>query len=180
MKRTLEEVVASNRISLGTAKEYSDLCEAIRRWIKDIFDGSGVKLDDVLARSPKKILIQRDMTGKTKRILKRVAQQEEEAARMVDGSTQPFSGRLSLIGGKGDVKSKDYLIEAKQTAYGSMGIKVEWIEKICNEAVGLGLEPLLHLRFDSIGNQFPKDWCLVSSREFERLKDAAKCSSGSE
>lgn len=175
--KTLEDVVAQNRISLGTAKEYEDLCSSVRDWLKKSLVANGVSqvlLEEIFVRSPKKIFLNREIGGRTKRIMKRVAAQEEEAARIIEGKMQPFSGRLSLKAAKADARSNDYLVEAKQTEFKSLGVKVEWIEKLCNEAVGLGLEPMFHFRFDAIGNQFPKDWVMVSSREYERLKDAAK------
>lgn len=96
---------------------------------------------------------------------------EVEAARVVGGKRQPNSGRINGIGGKGDAKSDRFLVDAKQTDKASIRIPVEWIDKLCKDAWGLGKQPLFHLRWNNMPSQFPSDWVLLPAKEFERLRN---------
>lgn len=65
--------------------------------------------------------------------------QEDKVAKAVGGKRQPNSGATTWQ--KGDVKNKNFLIECKTTTAEhkkSFSIKEEWLEKIREEAFGMG------------------------------------------
>lgn len=173
MNVTLEEIVAANRIKTGDIKEYEDLCKAVRSWIRALIYSNDrenlIKAVDRTAGAKKKLMSHELKGGKFR--VNRIQQHEVETARVIRGRTQPNSGRINGIGGKGDAKSEKFLADAKQTSSNSMSVKMEWIEKLCKDAWGLQKEPLFHLRWNHAGNQFPNDWVMVPSKVFEEMID---------
>lgn len=81
----------------------------------------------------------RKKDGKTKPTRYYSNKQETKIAKDLGGKKQPNSG-ATLLGGKGDVKAGDWLIEAKThtTAKESFSIKKEWLEKNLKESMSEG------------------------------------------
>lgn len=84
--------------------------------------------------------------------------QERTLASKFKGKTQIGSGSRRF--NKGDVKTVELLIEAKQTTKESISIKRDWIEKIWKEAVGYNKTPALAFEFI--------DWSTRASRGVEK------------
>ena len=74
-----------------------------------------------------------------------VKTQEKGVAADLGGKTQPGSG--NQWHSKGDVSAKDYLVECKSTVNDSISVKVAVLEKIENEAILAGKQPVLQLEF---------------------------------
>ena len=67
--------------------------------------------------------------------------QEKRIADLIGGKRQPLSGANELH--QGDVKSDEYLVEAKMTGKKQISIKSDVLNKICDEAYGRSRKPLL-------------------------------------
>lgn len=93
---------------------------------------------------------------------------EEHVAKAFRGRRQPNSGATPFR--KGDVESKEFLVECKETAKKSISVTTKWLDKISKQAMLVGREPSLTLRFSSapLGS---RDWVLVPERVFKELKD---------
>ena len=76
---------------------------------------------------------------------------EQYIAKVLGGKTQIASGAIPLVGMKGDVVTKDFLIECKATAKSYFNLKRKVVEKIEKEALKCGRVPLLAIR-TSIGD----------------------------
>lgn len=78
------------------------------------------------------------------------------------------SGRLE--GWKSDGSTDRYQIEAKQTAKQSLTIKMEWLQKITEEALPCGRIPIVAIRFLNCDDLLTdRDWILVPASEFKEL-----------
>jgi len=90
---------------------------------------------------------------------------------------QPGSGSSDYA--KGDVKehsddamaSNRFLVECKSTEHASLGVKFEWLDKIVNEAMGMGLQPALLIEFLRARGVCEKRWVLVPESTFLRMKE---------
>lgn len=103
-----------------------------------------------------------------------VRNQEEKAAELVGGKRHAGSGSQKFR--KSDASSSEYQVECKQTEKESLSLKLEWLEKIAQEAEGRGREPLLHVRFLSAEEHVGRDWVMMRASEFERLmQDEGGC-----
>lgn len=83
---------------------------------------------------------------------------ERETIRRVQGSG-------AWIGAKGDFRSADFLIEQKSTSRGSLGVKLDWLRKICREAMTVGLRPAFHLVFVDLRGKPVRNGAWVMVRE---------------
>ena len=72
-----------------------------------------------------------------------------------------------------DNKGQKWLREAKATKGAGITIKALWLRKIVEEAMALGLDPLLEIRVDGAEAPVPTDWVLVPSIDFETLRERA-------
>ena len=70
------------------------------------------------------------MQSRIKKISKK---QEAESAKLFGGRVQPASGALATA--KGDVRTKEFLIENKYTEKEKYALKYEILDKIWKEAV---------------------------------------------
>lgn len=96
-----------------------------------------------------------------------VRSQENRAGDLIGGYRHRGSGNNKFR--KSDASSREYQVECKQTSNDSIGLKMEWLKKICEEAMGKGKEPVLHLTFNEAESFVGKDWVLIRSDEFKRL-----------
>lgn len=100
-------------------------------------------------------------------IKQKSVQQENLVAEICGGRVQPGSG--SSIYAKGDVKTQDYLIECKRTDKRSIGLKVDWLEKITEEARTAGKRPMMSLEFED--TRYEQQWFLIPRSEWERIRE---------
>ena len=94
--------------------------------------------------------------------------QEKRVAKRVGGKQTANSGATKFS--KGDVRTDNWLIEAKTktTPSESISIKREWLEKNEEEAFAMGkMHNALVFSFGDIHND--KDYYIISEDEFKRL-----------
>lgn len=98
---------------------------------------------------------------------------EAKAAKSLAARLTPASG--ALAGAKGDMTTKDYLIEAKSTINKSMSLKLLWLQKIQHEALTTGKTPALSVRFTTEYGDAVQggDWVMIPASEFKELTDAS-------
>jgi hypothetical protein len=70
---------------------------------------------------------------------------ERKVAKSLGGRLTPASGAVE--GAKGDIRTDDFLIEAKSTIASSMKLELDWLIKINSEAQAIGKTPALSIRF---------------------------------
>lgn len=91
---------------------------------------------------------------------------EKRLARRIGGKQRPASG--AMAGAKGDIVKGPFLVEAKSTVNGSLGLQRDWLSKIASEAENQGLIPALAVTFtDPTGR--PRNfgsWVAVPESEF--------------
>lgn len=93
---------------------------------------------------------------------KKVLAQEEKAAAMVGGKRHAGSGSSRYC--KSDASSDRWQIECKQTEKESLGVKLEWLEKIAREAVNKQKWPMLCVKIQA------EDWVMIPKWIFEKGK----------
>lgn len=110
-------------------------------------------LPDYLTRNQNK---QRDR-------VKRSQKQERSVADNLDGRPIGGSG-----GGreKGDVNTKQFKIECKQTEKDSISIKRSWMRKIEVEAFDVGKNPLLVFDFEKTEHSPQQRWVCIREQDF--------------
>ena len=70
---------------------------------------------------------------------------EKKVAKSVGGRLTPASG--AMAGAKGDVRLPNFLLEAKSTSDQTMRVELHWLQKISHEALSIGKQPALSIRF---------------------------------
>jgi Holliday junction resolvase len=97
---------------------------------------------------------------------------ETGLAGLLGGRTTVGSGNK---GQKGDVHGGNadagqrIMAEAKSTDARQLTLKLDWLEKVTNEAREAGMEPALFLRFDASRFAGAKDWAVVPAERFREL-----------
>ena len=93
---------------------------------------------------------------------------ETKAASRLGFKTTPASGAATA---KGDMRSDDFLIEAKATEGASLGLRHDWLCKITDEATMVGREPALHVSFVDVHGKPARcgAWVLVREDTFRRI-----------
>ena len=96
---------------------------------------------------------------------------EKRAAKRLNGKLTPASG--ALIGAKGDILRRSFLIESKATVHDSISVKLAWLEKIAKEALDSGKDPALLIQFtDAAGNPWRgSGWVLIPERLFAEISE---------
>lgn len=108
-------------------------------------------------------------------------QQEERLAEVTGGRRVPGSG--ASLYARGDVKTAEYLIEAKQTKHASLRVTWEWLAKITRQALAAGKRPALAIELRC---QAPRDvlveneWVAIPLGEWKRLQECARACAGGE
>lgn len=72
-----------------------------------------------------------------------------------------LSGKMTKGSKRGDVKTGGWLVECKTTNKESIGIKKEWLEKICRQANARGKKPALVIGFGTDVFGGDRDWMLI-------------------
>jgi hypothetical protein len=72
---------------------------------------------------------------------------ERKVARIFKGRIQPASGALPIASKKGDVKSDQFLVEAKVTKHGSYALRLKTWNKINAEAWNNSRHPAMCIEF---------------------------------
>lgn len=67
------------------------------------------------------------------------------AAKKMGARMQPASG--AMVGAKGDLTVREYLIESKSTTNASLAIQLAWLVKITEESQAKGMTPALLMSF---------------------------------
>jgi hypothetical protein len=88
---------------------------------------------------------------------------EKRIAKAIGGSTTAASG--AFWSRKGDVRSKDLLVEHKWTGKKSKTIKSEELKKITNEAIMDGRTPVFGIHLDG------EDYVILLETDFLELRD---------
>lgn len=107
--------------------------------------------------------------GRTKH--KKSQDQEKRVAKQLDGKVQKGSGSKTFH--KGDVKSRELLVESKRTDKDSLSVKKDWLIKIFNESVAYNKIPALSIEFDQMPNLVPKDWIAIPADKLRYFIDCA-------
>lgn len=119
-------------------------------------------------RKPRAGALERRLAPTTRRVSDA---QEAEIADRYGGSVQRGSGATERH--KGDVVTRDFLIEAKtkmDDGARSMTVKAEWLEKITAQASAVGKDPAIEIRIPGAqGLGVEKDWVMVPASVFQRL-----------
>lgn len=94
---------------------------------------------------------------------------EKKAAKRLKGQLTPASGALD--GAKGDFHLKEFLVENKATEKKSMGLELQWLAKIAQEAVDHGKYPALSMQFVTLDGQPKQDgaWVAIPEYVFKEL-----------
>ena len=94
--------------------------------------------------------------------------QEEATADRLGGSVQRGSGATENH--KGDVKTRDWLVENKTTEHASMSVKGSWLEKISGEARIAGKDPAVEIEIRGITDPLTeKQWVMVPASVFAEM-----------
>lgn len=101
------------------------------------------------------------------RVKKKSQVQESRIAKELDGRTTPGSGAFDGL--KGDVKTAEFLIEAKRTDKSSISVKKEWLEKIDKEAIDIGKKPALVIELGGMQGFTENEWVAVPMSVFKKL-----------
>jgi Holliday junction resolvase len=91
--------------------------------------------------------------------------QERSVAKSLGGRETIGSGNK---GQKGDVWAASMMVECKATEKQSMGVKLEWLEKLVKEAFQAAREPVLVLRFLAMKSQ-ARDWAVIPLERYKEL-----------
>jgi len=102
---------------------------------------------------------------------------EKKTARNFGGRVQPGSGASMYA--KGDVKEHSdaahaldaFLLECKSTQGESISIRLEYLSKITEEAIGAGLQPALVVEFIGAGGLTERRWVMTPESVFLRMRE---------
>lgn len=93
--------------------------------------------------------------------------QEVRVSEDVGGRKVPMSG--ARAGDKGDVETKQWLIDAKLTDKRSYSLSTKVFHKINTEATAYGKLPALVIEFTNRGFGVPSKWAVIPYSEFLRI-----------
>lgn len=85
--------------------------------------------------------------------------QEDRVADAFGGYRQAGSG--AVAGRRGDAKGVELLGECKRTEKKSISIKMDYLEKITQEAVSYNRIPAVAIEFEDTPKLVPRDWVLL-------------------
>lgn len=92
---------------------------------------------------------------------------EKHLAKKLKGRQSVASGAIDF--NKGDITTEQFLIESKATVNESLGVKVDWLLKIAQEALEKNKKPALAIQFVT-GNGRPIHngvWVCIRLQDFE-------------
>jgi hypothetical protein len=99
-------------------------------------------------------------------------EQEDRIAKETGGRRVPGSG--SSLYARGDVKTADYLIEAKQTEKDSIRVTWAWLAKITRQALAAGKRPALVIEVRCKEQRdvlVESEWAIVPLSDWKRLRE---------
>ena len=92
---------------------------------------------------------------------------EQRTAKALGARLQPASGAMSAA--KGDMKTDRFLIEAKSTTSASLGLKLDWLLKIGEEARRVGRSPCVAIDFIYPSGSSKERWLMVPEYVWKEL-----------
>lgn len=110
--------------------------------------------------------------GKALTTGRRGAKHEKRTAKR--SGDRRVSGSGSKPGRPADIRGLEFLRENKTTHGRGRFINGDEIEQISNQALSVGLEPVMEICFEGQTAPTPKDWVLVPAEVFEELVRRAK------
>ena len=90
---------------------------------------------------------------------------EDRAASVFGGKRHAGSGAFQGL--KSDASSDDFQIECKRTDKDSLSFKVQWLDKISTEALGVGKIPAMHIELQNCEHH--KRWVVIPEQIFQML-----------
>ena len=97
-------------------------------------------------------------------------EQEKRLAKSLGGRRTPGSGSKAI---KGDVQTRDELVEAKTTAKSQYTLKLEDLQKLERQALGAGKRPVLAIELNNQAkvDLLNREWVLIPRHDYEELRD---------
>ena len=95
---------------------------------------------------------------------------ESKTAKRFGGRETPGSGNKTI---KGDYHVNQWKVENKSTIHNSLKLDLDWLIKISQEALEVGMVPALSIQFVD-GQGTPRKngkWVMVSEEQYQRLLD---------
>ncbi len=92
---------------------------------------------------------------------------EQRTARELGAKLRPASGAMASA--KGDMITDRFLIEAKSTVNSSLGVKLDWLLKIGEEARRAGKAPALAINFTTGDGRSREQWVAVPMYVWKEL-----------
>lgn len=91
---------------------------------------------------------------------------EKKLAKRLGGKATIASGALEFA--KGDIVMDSFLVESKSTLSDSLGVKIDWLAKINQEALEKGRKPALAVQFVTGSGSVVKNgsWVLIKESDF--------------
>jgi hypothetical protein len=102
--------------------------------------------------------------------VKRSRRGERNLAKRLGGRPEPASG--SLLGTGGDVGLDDFQLDRKATGRKSIGVSIEMLKKIENDAAVHGREPGLVLVFEKMPRGFYDEWLVIPLKVVQERRNA--------
>ena len=94
---------------------------------------------------------------------------ETETAKKFGGRRVPGSG--AILGKPGDVRGRKDLQELKATdKVNETRIKIEWLQKIAEQAITQGKYPVVNMRFTKLEPPASEDWVLIPADVYKKLR----------
>lgn len=97
---------------------------------------------------------------------------ERKLAKRLGGKPEPASG--SLLGTGGDVGVDDFQLDRKATGRKSIGVSIEMLRKIEDEAALKGREPGLVLVFEKMPRGYYDEWLVIPLKVVQERQDATR------
>lgn len=111
--------------------------------------------------------VRRSPLGSQKGVKVKANETEKRLAKELGGSRVPASGALD--GAKGDISTKDFLIDSKETGAKSIVVTSQQLNKISKEAREAGRDPALILTLEGAQLGTSKEWVCIPLRVFKEM-----------
>lgn len=97
--------------------------------------------------------------------------QDHEKSSAARSGKKRVAGSGNQPGRPGDLVGDTDLCELKTTRKTDTRIQLKWLRKIAFEAMTLGKQPLVEMRFEQLEAPCPKEWVLVPASYFNKLQE---------
>ncbi len=111
----------------------------------------------------------RSPMGSQKSVKAKANETERRLAQDLGGHRVPASGAVD--GMKGDVTTKDFLIDSKETGSKSIIISATQLNKISKEAREVGKNPALQIQLGQVQLGTSRQWVMIPLRVFKELTE---------